>query len=171
MRHLLLLVFFLISGLDFFAQTQVQQGRVKTRGRMVNGKHVPGIGLPGAVVTIKDGSAIGVKKSDGAFSFITKGEQFVVQSVSKNGYILVDADAAPKTYRYSENTLDFVMETPEQNFDDQRNAQNKFRAELEQKLRQQEAEIKRLKMKTKSPKRNITNSFKNLTLSVIRTKS
>lgn len=149
MRHLLLLVFFLISGLDFFAQTQVQQGRVKTRGRMVNGKHVPGIGLPGAVVTIKDGSAIGVKKFDGAFSFITKGEQFVVQSVSKNGYILVDADAAPKTYRYSENTLDFVMETPEQNFDDQRNAQNKFRAELEQKLRQQEAEIKRLKKENK----------------------
>ena len=72
MRHILFFACFLISGLDFFAQTQVQQGRVKTRGRMVNGRHVPGVGLPGAIVTIQGGNAIGVKKSDGAFSFVTK---------------------------------------------------------------------------------------------------
>ncbi|MBO7295298.1 MAG: hypothetical protein J6U65_07785, partial [Bacteroidaceae bacterium] len=145
MKKITILFIALLAFHYAHSQTRVQQGCVKTRGRMVNGVHVPGKGLPGAIVSIKGGNAVGVKNTNGSFSFTTKGNSFVVESVSKKNYVLVDADAAPKTYNYSSNVVNFVMETPEQNFEDQRNAQKKFRTALEQKCRTLEEEIEQLK--------------------------
>ena len=56
MKRILSLVFVLVSVFSY--ADSVQQGCVKTRGRMVNGKHVPGQGLPGSIVSIKDRTAI-----------------------------------------------------------------------------------------------------------------
>ena len=94
------------------AQAPMQNGCVKTRGRMVDGKHVPGLGLSGTVVSVKDRNDIAVKSKDGYFSFPIKGTQYVVQSVTKKDYALVDADAAPKTYQHTADTVYFLMEIP-----------------------------------------------------------
>ena len=128
---------------------QTQQGVVKTRGRMVNGKHVPGKGLPGTVVSIKGRTAIGVKNNNGTFSFPVNGKQFLVQSVKKNGYTLVDADAAPKTYMHSANMLYLVMETPEQVTHDKLTSEKKIRRTLQRQLQEREDEIEALKAANK----------------------
>ncbi|MBQ4632410.1 MAG: hypothetical protein IJB46_03560, partial [Prevotella sp.] len=128
---------------------QTQQGVVKTRGRMVNGKHVPGKGLPGTVVSIKGRTAIGVKNSNGTFSFPVNGKQFMVQTVKKSGYTLVDADAAPKTYMHSANMLYLVMETPEQVTQDKLTSEKKIRRTLQRQLQEREDEIEALKAANK----------------------
>ncbi|MBQ4631957.1 MAG: tetratricopeptide repeat protein, partial [Prevotella sp.] len=128
---------------------QTQQGVVKTRGRMVNGKHVPGKGLPGTVVSIKGRTAIGVKNNNGTFSFPVNGKQFMVQTVKKSGYTLVDADAAPKTYMHSANMLYLVMETPEQVTQDKLTSEKKIRRTLQRQLQEREDEIEALKAANK----------------------
>ena len=112
---------------------------------MVNGKHVPGIGLPGTVISIKDRTDIGVKNNDGTFSFHVKGKQFVVQTVKKSGYTLVDADAAPRTYIHSVNMLYFVMETSEQVTQDKLTSERSIRRTLQRQLQEREDEIEALK--------------------------
>ena len=116
MKHKLVLIFLFVSAC-LYAET-VQYGCVKTRGRMVNGQHIAGQGLPGTVVDIQGRSNIGVKNSNGAFSFPIVGKQFYVKSVTKKDYVLLDADAVAKTYTHTEDTIFFVMETPEQIFQD-----------------------------------------------------
>ena len=51
MKKLILLSATLLLSVVAFSQTQ--QGYVKTKGRMVNGKLVPGQGLKGATISIK----------------------------------------------------------------------------------------------------------------------
>ncbi len=140
-----------IAALLFCANSvaQTQQGVVKTRGRMVNGKHVPGKGLPGTVVSIKGRTAIGVKNNNGTFSFPVNGKQFMVQTVKKSGYTLVDADAAPKTYMHSANMLYLVMETPEQVTQDKLTSEKKIRRTLQRQLQEREDEIEALKAANK----------------------
>ena len=66
----------LISALLFlplavFSQTQ-QKGVVKTKGRMVNGQHVKGQALTGAVVTLKGQNAVAVRNADAAWEGIVQ---------------------------------------------------------------------------------------------------
>lgn len=129
--------------------SQTQQGYVKTKGRMVNGKLVPGKGLKGATVSIKGRTAVVVNADDGAFSFPIPETQFRLDSVRKKGYQLVDMDACPKTYRYSSNPLYIVMETPEQQLEDKLNAERKIRRNLQNQLRKREDEIEALKENNK----------------------
>lgn len=114
------------------ASAQTQQGFVKTKGRVVNGKHVAGKGLQGAVVALHGRSSVGVQNANGSFSFPVVGKSYTVQSVTKNGYQLVDADAAPKAYAYSSNPLYLVMETPGQQQADRVDAERKLRRTLQQ---------------------------------------
>ena len=147
MKRFWLIVFSLL--LIFPIMAQMQNGVVKTRGRMVNNKHVPGVGLPGAVVSIKDRTDVGVKNNDGSFSFPVKGKQFMVQSVTKKDYALVDADAAPKTYLHSKDTFFLVMETPDQILQDKLDSERRIRRTLRQQLQAREDEIERLKSENK----------------------
>ncbi len=142
---LLLLVFITFS--TGFSQTQV--GRVKTRGRMVNGKHIPGVGLAGAIISIKGITDIGVRNDNGSFSFPVNDKKFFVQTVSKKGYVLVDADAVPKTYFSSIDTLYFVMDTPEQRLKDEIASERKLQQTLYHELQKREEEIKKLKEENK----------------------
>ena len=108
------ILLFIFSVLTLCTGAQTQSGFVKTRGRMVNGTHVKGQGLTGATVQIKGRTSVLVKNANGSFSFPVTTKNFLIQAVKKNGYQLVDADAAPKTYPYSEAPLFLIMETPAQ---------------------------------------------------------
>lgn len=143
MKKLSALIISLLIATMGFAQTQ--QGYVKTKGRMVNGKLVPGQGLKGATVSIKGRTAILVNKDDGSFSFPVPEVQFRVDSVRKNGYQLVDMDALSKTYEHSANPIYLVMETPDQQLQDQLTAERKIRRTLTNQLHQREDEIEALK--------------------------
>ena len=139
MRKNVLIALLIVSSVCL--ADSVQQGCVKTRGRMINGKHVPGQGLPGSVVSIKDRTAIGVKNSNGTFSFPVTDNQFRVDSVKKKDYVLLDADAASKTYTHTADTLFFVMETPERILQDKLATERRLRRSLQTKLQTRENEL------------------------------
>ena len=143
MKQHLLLIALILLGLTTTAQTQ--QGYVKTKGRMVNGQLVPGQGLPGALVAVKGHTAMLVNSSDGSFSFPVTAAQFRLDSVSKKGYQLVDAETCPKNYTYSTNPLYILMETPEQQLQDQLDAERKIRRNLQKQLQAKEDELEALK--------------------------
>ena len=143
MKKLLIILTALAFCLGASAQTQ--QGYVKTKGRMVNGKLVPGQGLKGATVSIQGRTTVMVNTDDGAFSFPITEPQFRLDSVKKKGYQLVDMDACPKTYKRSGNPLYIVMETPEKQMEDKLNAERKIRRNLQKQLQAKEDEIEALK--------------------------
>ena len=145
MKKFILLSAAMMFGIMLSAQTQ--QGYVKTKGRMVDGKLVPGQGLKGATVSIKGRTTVLVNADNGAFSFPVAETQFRLDSVNKKGYQLVDMDACPKTYKYSSNPLYIVMETPEQQLQDKLNAERKIRRNLQKQLLAKEDEIEALKEK------------------------
>ena len=118
---------------------QTQQGIVKTRGRMVNGKLVPGEGLSGATVLLGDRNVVS-NGTRGMFSFPARGKSYLVKSVTKKGYQLVDQEVC-RNYKYSADTLYLVMETPEQQQADRLAAERKIRRNLQRQLQQKEDEI------------------------------
>ena len=126
-----------------FAQTQTQNGVVKTRGRMVNGRLVPGTLLSGATIQIDGRQAILAK--DGRFSFPVKDGKFTLKSVTKQGYKLVDADAC-RQYNYSPTPLQIVMEEPGKLQADQLATERKLRRELQRRLQQREDEIEEMQL-------------------------
>jgi tetratricopeptide (TPR) repeat protein len=130
-----------------FAQTQ--QGYVKTKGRMVDGKLVPGQGIKGASVTVQGRTAVLVNADDGAFSFPIPDKTFHLQEVKKNGYQLVDADIIKRSFTYSTTPIYIVMETPDQQLSDQLAAERKIRRTMQRKLEEREDEIEALKAQQK----------------------
>ena len=145
-KHLL---FFFFISLSFVALAQTQQGYVKTKGRMENGKLVPGQGLKGTMISVQGRSAVLVNKDNGSFSFPVTSDQFRLDSVKKKGYQLVDLEACPRTYKYSSNPLYIVMETPDQQLQDQLTAERKIRRNLQKQLQDKEDEIENLKAQQK----------------------
>lgn len=140
-----LCVFSLLMAITVTAFAQMQQGVVKTRGRMVNGKYVSGSGLTGAIVSIQGGNSYRVQDSNGSFSFPVPTKTFVIQRVQKSGYQLVDADLIRKSFQYSGNPLCLVMETPEQLMEDKLTAERKIRRTLQHQLEEKEGELEALK--------------------------
>ncbi len=145
MRLIRLIIILLIASYGLTANGQIQKGYVKTKGRMLNGKHIPGQGLPGSTVKIQGGNSIGVRNTNGSFSFIVPKKNYMVESVQKKGYELVDVDATKKLYQQSANPIYLVMETPEQQRSDILAAERKIRHYLQQQLTQKEDEIEALK--------------------------
>ena len=140
-------IFFLISILALAlyggVEAQTQSGVVKTRGRMVSGKLVPGTLLSGVTVQIDGRQAILAK--DGKFSFPVKDGKFTLKSVTKQGYQLVDADAC-RQYNYSPTPLQIVMEEPGKLQADQLATERKLRRELQRRLQQREDEIEEMQL-------------------------
>ena len=143
-KRILILSALLVAG-ACGAIAQTQTGYVKTRGRIVHGKTVPGQGLTGATVQIKGRASVLVKNNNGSFSFPVSTHQFVIQSVKKNGYQLVDADAAPKTYIYSTAPVYLVMETQSKLMEDKLAAERQLRRTLNKRLQQREDELEKLR--------------------------
>ena len=134
---LALVVLTIFGGL----QAQTQSGVVKTRGRMVGGKLVPGTPLTGATVQV-DGRQAMLSK-DGKFSFPVKDGKYTLKSVTKQGYSLIDVEAC-RSYNYSKNPLTIVMESPEQQQQDKLAAERKIRRQLQDWLREKEDAIEAL---------------------------
>jgi hypothetical protein len=126
-------------------QAQTQQGIVKTRGRMVNGVLQPGKGLAGATVNLAGRQPVVSKGTGGNFAFPVTGQKFRIDKVQKQGYQLVD-DGACTEYKYSENPLRLVMETPGQQQEDLLAAERKIRRNLQCQLQLREDEIDALKV-------------------------
>ena len=145
MKKRILFLSALLIAVTCGAMAQSQKGFVKTRGRIVNGKVVAGQGLRGATVHVKCRASVLVKNSNGSFSFPVTTKQFVIESVNKKGYQLVDADAAPKTYVHSPAPIYLVMETPSQLMEDKLEAERKLRRTLTKRLQQREDELEALK--------------------------
>ena len=139
-----LLPILLVFASAFSYANSLQFGCVKTRGRMVNGELVSGKGLPGAIVSIKGRTDIGVRQENGIFSFPVIAPNFHVDSITKNNYILLDADAASKTYVHTLDTIFFVMETPDQILQDRIAAERRLTRKLNAKLQARDEEIEML---------------------------
>ncbi len=150
-----------ICSLALGSMAQTQQGVVKTRGKMVNGKLVPGVGLSGATITIQGRSAV-LSQASGTFSFPVTNKTFFVQSVQKMGYQLVDAEAAKKVYQYSPNTFYLVMEKPDQQAEDKLAAERKIRRTLQQQLQLREDELEELKEQNKLTQEEYRKRFEQL---------
>ena len=127
-----------------YAQKPIQQGIVKTRGRMINGELIPGVGLEGAAISVDERQL--VSSTDGHFSFPIDNDKFRVHSVKKNGYQLVDVDLSIRTLKYSSNPLFLVMDTEEQRRRDLLEAEKKIRRNLAHQLQEREDEIEALKV-------------------------
>ena len=137
MKRICWLILALLTSVAMSGQTQ--QGVVKTRGRMVNGQLKPGVPLQGATVQVKDRSAV-VSRTDGKFEFPIRAKTYLLQSVKKKNYQLVDQEVC-RDHKYSAEPLYLVMETPEQQRSDQLAAERKIRRNLQQQLQRREDEI------------------------------
>ena len=146
MKRLVSLSLCLLIAVFTFAQTQ--QGYVKTKGRMVDGKLVPGQGIKGASITIQGGNAV-LANDKGAFSFPVTSKTFHFLEVKKSGYQLVDDDIIRRNYTYSSTPVYIVMETPNQQLNDQLAAERKIRRSMQRKLEEREDEIEALKTQQK----------------------
>ena len=109
-KAILIAVVTILLDVSVFAQTQ--HGYVKTKGRMVDGQHIPGKGLKGTTVCVKGRTPILVDSEDGSFSFPMPDQQFHLESVTKKGYQLVDMETCQKNYHRSSSPIYIVMETP-----------------------------------------------------------
>ena len=157
MKRTIIFILTLLAVSLVFAQKQ--NGVVKTRGRMVNGKLVPGTLLQGAMVQVEGRQAVVAK--DGKFSFPVKDGKYTLQSVSKQGYSLVDAEAC-RQYRYSTNTLNIVMDEPEQQQRDKLAAERKIRRQLQDRLREREDELEALREQNRLTDEQYRNQLQNL---------
>lgn len=144
MKRILLIGALILSFLSLSAQTQ--RGFVKTKGRMdAKGNLIPGQGLKGATVSVQGRTAVLVNAVDGSFTFPVPETRFRIDSVKKNGYQLVDVESCLRSFERSSNPIYLVMESPEQQLQDQLNAERKIRRNLQKQLQQREDEIEELK--------------------------
>ncbi len=146
-KFILILGISLTLALSISAQTQT--GFVKTRGRLgSNGKLISGNRIEGATIQVKGRSAVKSDKN-GNFSFPIPANKFFIQSVKKQGYILVDPEATTRQYTYSSNPLILVLETPSQQTEEKLANERKIRRTLQRQLQAREDEIEALKEQNK----------------------
>ena len=127
-------------SLSLYAVSQTQQGYVKTKGRKgSNGNVVPGKRIVGATVQVKGRNAV-ITQANGVFSFPIPANRFYIQSVKKQGYVLTDPEMLTKQYVFSSNPLILVLETAEQQTDDN---QKRHGRKVHPARRQLSAEIRR----------------------------
>lgn len=142
-KVILLLAISLSIALASIAQTQ--QGIVKTPGRLgSNGQVIAGNRLSGATVHVKGRSAV-VSGANGTFSFPIPANKFAIQSVKKQGYILMDPEATARQYTFSSNPLILVMDTPDQQTDSKLANEKKIRRSLQRQLQAKENELEALR--------------------------
>lgn len=150
-KKLFILTFVILCSLCSIAQTQ--KGFVKTRGRMEDGKLIPGKGLKGTLVSVHGRNTVLVDNDDGEFSFPIAEDNFRIDSVRKKGYQLVDLEMYSRVYKYSTNPLYFVMESPDQILSDQLTAERTIRRNLQCQLLEKEKELENLKIEQKITER------------------
>lgn len=143
-------VAFLLILLAVDCLAQVQQGIVKTRGRMVDGQLVPGVRLQGATITLNMGNPL-VSGDNGTFSFVVPSDRkYSLLSVRKSGYTLADHDYTSRSFAYSHTEPFYVvLEDENQRQADINAATRKVRKALTAQLEKREDEIEALKAQNK----------------------
>jgi len=148
MKRLFLLTIIVMAA-AFASMAQTQAGYVKTKGRMgSNGQVVAGTRLAGATVQVKGRNAV-VSGANGAFALPIPAKKYYLQTVKKNGYMLLDPEVLQRVYSYSTNPLILVMESPEQQKDDKLAAEKKLRRALQKQLQAKEDALEALKEQNK----------------------
>ena len=145
MKHHKLFFAIIFSFLmPFCATAQVQQGYVKTRGRLgSDGTVIPGEGIENVTVKVKNEGTV-ISDNSGRFEIALRNEKYYLENVTKKGYLLVDADILSKQYTRSVDTFKIVLTTPEQQLEDELASERKLRRTLTRKLHQREDEIEEL---------------------------
>ena len=138
----------LLTCLVLIGFAQNQQGYVKTKGRMVNGKYYAGKPINGATIRVR-GRASVLSRQDGTFSLAIAGKGFNLQQVQKQGYVLLDQDMLYRQYVYSSNPLEVVMEDKAQLEADRRALERQVRRMTDEELRRRGEEIEALKEQNK----------------------
>ena len=133
----------LCALVTLMAAGQTQHGYVKTKGRRANNKLVAGTPLTGASIQVKGSNTV-VSAAGGKFAIPVPSRKYYLQSVKKNGYVLIDPDILLKSYSYSSNPLVIVMETPEQKNEDVLSATRKIRRTLQRQIDAKEDRIEEL---------------------------
>ena len=141
--------------------SQPQTGYVKTKGRLINGDHIVGQPLGGAIVQINRQKEV-LSQKNGTFSFIIPSKKFFISKVQKSGLVLADPDVLNKHYSYSTNPLILVMENPSHKADDKLETERKLRRTLSRQLQQREDEIERLKQQNKLTEEQYHNALQQL---------
>lgn len=126
-----------------------QNGYVKTKGRMDGeGRIIAGSRITGATIILKGGNST-VSGENGTFSMSIPNKKYYLQNVLKNGFVLADPEVLSKQYNYSPNDMIIVMETPDDQLEEQMDAASRIRATLTAQLQKREREIKALKESNK----------------------
>ena len=148
-----LLLFIVLFAMPIMAQNQ--QAIVKTRGKLDDkGNLIPGRGLSGAFVKIKDGN-VHESKKEGKFSFPVPGGIYHIESVSyvdpesKERYQLVDMDELNRNNKYSTVPKDILVAGYLELSEDRLNEEERARELLKERYRAREEEIKRLQADNK----------------------
>lgn len=111
----------------------------------MEGKHIPGKGLPGTVVSVKDKGKFLVQREDGEIFFPVPSDGFCLDSVNKKGYVLMDYDFIGKQFKLSDETLYIVMETPSQILEDKVMAMQTISNSLQKRFNQKVKELNELR--------------------------
>ncbi len=128
---------------------QVQEGYVKTKGRLNgNGIIVHGSMISGVIIQVKGRTPV-LSQSNGTFSFPIPSKSFYLQNIQKRGYILTDPEVLSRQYDYSTNPLVLVLETPSKMADDRLTTERLVRRNLQKQLQLKEDEIEELRHKNK----------------------
>ena len=145
-------IFYVIAVLMAAAtvSAQNQQAIVKTRGKLDdNGNVIPGRGLSGAFVKIKDGNTH-ESKAEGLLSFPVPGGKYFIDKVtyvdreSQEQYQLVDFDELGRQHEYSTTPKDILVATQYEINEDRLDEEMRAREVLMVNYRKRQEEIKRL---------------------------
>lgn len=140
-RNTIILLFVLL--IPFGLSAQVQQGYVKTKGRLAsNGVVIKGKPLSGVLVTVKGRNSV-ASRNNGTFTLPILENTFYLQNVQKEGYIIADPETVSRQYAYSSNPLIIVLEDEQQLCEDKQVAKDKIRETLFLQYKHQNDELKR----------------------------
>lgn len=143
MKNTLLLL--ILALYSYICLAQRMQGYVKTKGRIVNGKVVPGVGLSDVIIRIR-GNNVVLSGKDGLF-FISLPhkhieESILIEFISKPGYVLINRDILNRPIIYNPNTpLTIVMEEESIFAEERLLIEKKLRRALHLYLEKKEKEI------------------------------
>jgi len=143
MRRIVSLITLTFVSLMVLAQSQ--QGYVKTKGRLANnGTIIAGTRLSGATVSVKGGNAV-LSGNNGSFSLSVPNNNYFLQNVQKQGYVLTDPDVLSKQYALSKDPLVLVLEDKNQQAADRRAIERKISSSLYAQLQKRNDELEALK--------------------------
>lgn len=158
------LFLFILAVYGHICLAQSMRGYVKTKGRMVDGKVVHGVGLSGVTIRIK-GINVVMSGKDGLF-FISlpqnhTGDIIYIELISKPGFELIDRDILNRPIIYNPSTpLTIVMEEESFLAEERLVIEKKLRRTLLLQLGKAEKEIQELDVSIEEKNRKLQELYK-----------